>query len=70
MLVVFVVVAVFRIRQNETNSSLSSYIHYDFLQNNLKRLEDENLKLRAAVGLHTNRVGVDYQLELYTMGTM
>lgn len=52
MLVVFVIVAVFRIRRNETNSSLSSYIHYDFLQKNLKSLEDENLKLRAAVGLH------------------
>ncbi|XP_058257062.1 trafficking kinesin-binding protein 1 isoform X1 [Hemibagrus wyckioides] len=35
------------IRRNESSSSLSNYVHYDFLQTKLKSLEDENLKLRA-----------------------
>ncbi|MCI4383701.1 hypothetical protein PGIGA_G00029480 [Pangasianodon gigas] len=35
------------IRRNESNSSLSNYVHYDFLQKKLKSLEEENLKLRA-----------------------
>lgn len=40
-----------RIRRNESNSSLSNYVHYDFLQKKLKSLEEENLKLRATVSL-------------------
>uniref|UniRef100_H3CGZ8 Si:dkey-28e7.3 n=1 Tax=Tetraodon nigroviridis TaxID=99883 RepID=H3CGZ8_TETNG len=35
-----------RIKRNEPCSSLSSLIHYDFLQQKLKSLEDENRKLR------------------------
>ncbi|XP_066503154.1 trafficking kinesin-binding protein 1 [Hoplias malabaricus] len=35
------------IRRNESTSSLSNYIHYDFLQQKLKGLEEENLKLRT-----------------------
>ncbi|XP_056891610.1 trafficking kinesin-binding protein 1-like isoform X1 [Takifugu flavidus] len=34
------------IKRNESCSSLSSFIHYDFLQQKLKGLEDENRKLR------------------------
>ncbi|XP_007240194.3 trafficking kinesin-binding protein 1 isoform X1 [Astyanax mexicanus] len=35
------------IRRNESSSSLTNYIHYDFLQQKLKGLEEENLKLRT-----------------------
>ncbi|XP_017333299.1 trafficking kinesin-binding protein 1 isoform X1 [Ictalurus punctatus] len=35
------------IRRNESSSSLSNYVHYDFLQTKLKSLEEENLKLRT-----------------------
>ncbi|KAI4900599.1 hypothetical protein NFI96_017280 [Prochilodus magdalenae] len=35
------------IRRNESSSSLSSYIHSDFLHQKLKGLEEENLKLRT-----------------------
>ncbi|XP_017572128.1 trafficking kinesin-binding protein 1 isoform X1 [Pygocentrus nattereri] len=35
------------VRRNESTSSLSNYIHYDFLQQKLKGLEEENLKLRT-----------------------
>ncbi|KAM3865288.1 trafficking kinesin-binding protein 1 [Diretmus argenteus] len=35
------------IRRNESSSSLSNYIHYDFLHQKLKGLEDENRKLRT-----------------------
>lgn len=40
-----------RIRRNESSSSLSNYVHYDFLQTKLKSLEEENLKLRTVVSL-------------------
>ncbi|TSM94707.1 Trafficking kinesin-binding protein 1 [Bagarius yarrelli] len=36
------------IKRTESSSSLSNYVHYDFLQKKLKSLEDENLKLQAA----------------------
>ncbi|XP_027025760.2 LOW QUALITY PROTEIN: trafficking kinesin-binding protein 1 [Tachysurus fulvidraco] len=36
------------VRRNESSSSLSNLVHYDFLQKKLKSLEDENLKLHAA----------------------
>ncbi|KAI5101832.1 trafficking kinesin-binding protein 1 isoform X1 [Silurus meridionalis] len=35
------------IRRNESSSSLSNYVHYDFLQTKLKSLEEENFKLRT-----------------------
>ncbi|XP_068178161.1 trafficking kinesin-binding protein 1 isoform X2 [Antennarius striatus] len=35
-----------QIKRNESCSSLSSLVHYDFLQQKLKGLEDENRKLR------------------------
>ncbi|XP_044047351.1 trafficking kinesin-binding protein 1 isoform X1 [Siniperca chuatsi] len=34
------------IKRNESCSSLSNFVHYDFLQQKLKGLEDENRKLR------------------------
>ncbi|XP_041839493.1 trafficking kinesin-binding protein 1, partial [Melanotaenia boesemani] len=34
------------IKRNESSSSLSNFVHYDFLQQKLKSLEDENRKLR------------------------
>ncbi|XP_078788641.1 trafficking kinesin-binding protein 1-like isoform X1 [Oryzias latipes] len=34
------------IKRNESSGSLSSFIHYDFLQKKLKTLEEENHKLR------------------------
>uniref|UniRef100_A0A3Q0RI83 Si:dkey-28e7.3 n=1 Tax=Amphilophus citrinellus TaxID=61819 RepID=A0A3Q0RI83_AMPCI len=34
------------IKRNESSSSLSNFIHYDFLQQKLKSLEEENRKLR------------------------
>ncbi|GAA6102446.1 trafficking kinesin-binding protein 1 [Tachysurus ichikawai] len=36
------------VRRNESSSSLSNLVHYDFLQKKLKSLEDENFKLHAA----------------------
>lgn len=42
-----------RIKRNESCSSLSNFVHYDFLQQKLKGLEDENRKLR----LEVSRVG-------------
>ncbi|XP_051957089.1 trafficking kinesin-binding protein 1-like [Xyrauchen texanus] len=33
--------------QNDTSSSLSNYVNYDFLQQKLKGLEEENFKLRS-----------------------
>ncbi|XP_068995905.1 trafficking kinesin-binding protein 1 isoform X4 [Embiotoca jacksoni] len=35
------------IKRNESCSSLSSFVHYDFLQQKLKGLEEENRKLRV-----------------------
>uniref|UniRef100_UPI003AB03F56 trafficking kinesin-binding protein 1 isoform X1 n=1 Tax=Centroberyx gerrardi TaxID=166262 RepID=UPI003AB03F56 len=35
------------IKRNESCSALSNYVHYDFLQQKLKGLEDENRKLRT-----------------------
>ncbi|XP_029907957.1 trafficking kinesin-binding protein 1 isoform X2 [Myripristis murdjan] len=35
------------IKRNESSSSLSNYVHYDFLQQKLKGLEEENRKLRS-----------------------
>ncbi|KAJ8377371.1 hypothetical protein AAFF_G00261000 [Aldrovandia affinis] len=35
------------LRRNESSSSLSNYIHYDFLQRRLQGLEEENLKLHS-----------------------
>ncbi|XP_042340417.1 trafficking kinesin-binding protein 1 [Plectropomus leopardus] len=35
-----------QIKRNESCSSLSNFVHYDFLQQKLKGLEDENRKLR------------------------
>ncbi|XP_053186951.1 trafficking kinesin-binding protein 1 [Scomber japonicus] len=35
------------IKRNESCSSLSNFVHYDFLQQKLKGLEDENRKLRS-----------------------
>uniref|UniRef100_H2MAZ3 Huntingtin associated protein 1 n=1 Tax=Oryzias latipes TaxID=8090 RepID=H2MAZ3_ORYLA len=37
------------IKRNESSGSLSSFIHYDFLQKKLKTLEEENHKLREEV---------------------
>ncbi|XP_037546168.1 trafficking kinesin-binding protein 1 [Nematolebias whitei] len=34
------------IKRNESTSSLSNFVHYDFLQQKLKSLEEENRKLR------------------------
>ncbi|KAM9314795.1 trafficking kinesin-binding protein 1 [Pholidichthys leucotaenia] len=34
------------IKRNESSTSLSSFVHYDFLQQKLKSLEEENRKLR------------------------
>ncbi|KAG9346226.1 hypothetical protein JZ751_008051 [Albula glossodonta] len=34
-------------RWNDSSSSLSNYVHYDFLQQKLKGLEEENRKLRS-----------------------
>ncbi|XP_068506751.1 LOW QUALITY PROTEIN: trafficking kinesin-binding protein 1 [Syngnathus scovelli] len=34
------------IKKNESSSSLSNFVHYDFMQQKLKCLEDENRKLR------------------------
>lgn len=48
MLVAFL----FRLRRNESSSSLNSslnYINYSFLDQKLKNLEEENFKLRAEV---------------------
>lgn len=39
----------YRIKRNESCSSLSNFVHYDFLQQRLKSLEDENRKLRLEV---------------------
>ncbi|KAK2868979.1 hypothetical protein Q7C36_000850 [Tachysurus vachellii] len=36
------------VRRNESSSSLSNLVHYDFLQKKLRSLEDENIKLHAA----------------------
>uniref|UniRef100_A0AAR2K2W0 Huntingtin associated protein 1 n=1 Tax=Pygocentrus nattereri TaxID=42514 RepID=A0AAR2K2W0_PYGNA len=44
------------VRRNESTSSLSNYIHYDFLQQKLKGLEEENLKLRTEVSLVTGQL--------------
>lgn len=38
-----------RIKRNESCSSLSNFVHYDFLQQKLKSLEDDNRKLRLEV---------------------
>uniref|UniRef100_A0A3Q2NPV6 Trafficking kinesin-binding protein 1-like n=1 Tax=Fundulus heteroclitus TaxID=8078 RepID=A0A3Q2NPV6_FUNHE len=35
-----------RIKRNESSSSLSNFVHYDFLHQKLKGLEEENRKLR------------------------
>ncbi|KAG7281967.1 hypothetical protein CRUP_003025 [Coryphaenoides rupestris] len=35
------------IKRNESTSSLSNYVHYDFLHQKLRGLEDENRKLRT-----------------------
>lgn len=36
-------------KRNESSSSLTNFIHYDFLQQKLKGLEEENRKLRLEV---------------------
>ena len=40
----------YRIKRNESSASLSSFVHYDFLHQKLRGLEDENRKLRTEVG--------------------
>ncbi|XP_066554982.1 trafficking kinesin-binding protein 1 isoform X2 [Amia ocellicauda] len=49
-------------RRNESSISLTHYLHYDFLQQKLKGLEDENLKLRSeATNLTTETTNYEEQ---------
>lgn len=43
-------------KRNESCSSLSNFVHYDFLQQKLKGLEDENRKLRLEVCMKTHGI--------------
>lgn len=36
-------------KRNESSNSLSNFVNYDFIQQKLKGLEEENLKLRCEV---------------------
>lgn len=59
-----------RITRNESCSSLSNFVHYDFLQQKLKNLEDENRKLRLEVRrrwLHTVVTQRCYISRCYTL---
>ncbi|XP_030585310.1 trafficking kinesin-binding protein 1 isoform X2 [Archocentrus centrarchus] len=50
------------IKRNESSSSLSNFIHYDFLQQKLKSLEEENRKLRLeATELSTETANYEEQ---------
>lgn len=44
----------FRLIRNDSSSSLSNYVNYDFLQQKLKGLEEENFKLRTEVCLNAH----------------
>lgn len=44
-----IIVCLFRMKRNESCSSISNFVHYDFLQQKLKGLEEENRKLRLEV---------------------
>ncbi|XP_053369719.1 trafficking kinesin-binding protein 1 isoform X1 [Clarias gariepinus] len=55
------------IRRNESNSSLSNYVHYDFLQKKLKSLEEENLKLRATADDLTSETSIYEEQEQQLM---
>lgn len=47
-------------KRNESCSSLSSLVHYDFLQQKLKGLEEENHKMRLEVRTVKLNVKVAY----------
>ncbi|CAG5929019.1 unnamed protein product [Menidia menidia] len=50
------------IKRNESSTSLSSFVHYDFLHQKLKSLEDENRKLRLeATELSTETTNYEEQ---------
>uniref|UniRef100_A0A087XCV6 Si:dkey-28e7.3 n=1 Tax=Poecilia formosa TaxID=48698 RepID=A0A087XCV6_POEFO len=51
-----------RIKRNESSSSLSNFVHYDFLHQKLKSLEEENRKLRLeATELSTETTNYEEQ---------